>query len=340
MTSTFCIHTWPEYPRCHAPSICELPDGDLLACCFAGQEKEGTPEQVIVGVRFDRRKREWSAPRIWVHVPHHAAGNPKVFQAPVEGETWLIAPITYGQWCSGGTLLFMKRSRDGGRAWTDMEMLWEQKGILGKNKPLVEGSFCLLPVEQEELWNPRFLRTEDGGASWDIVGNLGLEAGKRLVQPAVVRLGDRTLMAYMRSQENYIYVSYSRDDGKSWSRPEPTALPNNNSGIDMVRLRSGSLVLTSNPTHLSNAPDHLDPGLPYGTMAGFDTWGPRTPLRVALSTDEGKTWTHGMDLEDGPGVFCYPSVIQAADGSIHIVYTHQRTAIRHVQLDEEEILRQ
>jgi hypothetical protein len=107
----------------------------------------------------------------------------------------------------------------------------------------------------------------------------------------------------------------------------------------MARLRSGNLVLAYNPTHLSNVLDHLDPGLPYGTMAGFDTWGPRTPLRVALSTDEGETWTHNMDLEEGPGVFCYPSVIQAADGSIHIVYTHQRTSIRYVELTEEEILR-
>ena len=73
-------------------------------------------------------------------------------------------------------------------------------------------------------------------------------------------------------------------------------------------------------------------------MAGFDTWWLRTPLRVVLSTDEGKRWTHSMDLEDGSGVFCYPSIIQAADGTIHIVYTHQRTAIRHVQLAKEDIL--
>lgn len=348
MTSSFCIQTTPEYPRCHAPSICESPDGGLLACCFAGQQKEGTPEQVILGVHRGARGGEWSNPATWVHVPRRAAGNPRVFRAPAPAgaraleraeEIWLVAPITYGQWCSGGTLLCMKRSRDGGRAWTDLEVLWEQKGILGKNKPLVEGGFCLLPVEEEISWNPKFLRTEDAGQSWELVGDLGREAGKRLDQPTVVRLKDRTLMAYMRSQENYIYMSYSWDDGKSWSLAQPTALPNNNSGIDMVRLRSGNLVLVYNPTHLTGAPGDLDPGLPLGTMAGFDSWGPRTPLRVSLSTDEGRSWGHSIDLEAGPGVFCYPAVIQASDQSIHVVYTHQRTAIRHVQLEEKELLR-
>jgi predicted neuraminidase len=39
-------------------------------------------------------------------------------------------------------------------------------------------------------------------------------------------------------------------------------------------------------------------------------------------------------LESGPGEFSYPSIIQAQDGLLHIVYTHRRTTIQHVVLDE------
>jgi predicted neuraminidase len=51
-----------------------------------------------------------------------------------------------------------------------------------------------------------------------------------------------------------------------------------------------------------------------------------------VSEDNGETWGGRVDLETGPGEYSYPSIIQAADGRIHIVYTHCRTHIQHVEL--------
>ena len=328
MKVEFCITPPSKYPTCHASSICELADGDLLACCYAGKQ-EGSPDSVVLGARYDRGSGRWQDPEIWVDVAHHAAGNPRVFVGPERGEVWLVAPIDYPSpgigWCHGATRLFFKRSYDSGRTWTDLEILYEGKGILGKNKPLICGSYCLLPVEQEEKDIAKFLLSEDGGKTWSLHGDLGVEAGARLEQPTVVELADGTLLAYMRSQEDRIFKSTSRDRGKSWSRAEATPLPNNNSGIDMVRLRSGNLALVYNPTSKDNP----------------TAWGgPRTPLEIALSTDEGKNWPHRVTLEEGPGEFSYPAIIQGTDGMIHITYTHLRKAIRHVRMTEEDILRE
>ena len=46
----------------------------------------------------------------------------------------------------------------------------------------------------------------------------------------------------------------------------------------------------------------------------------RSPLNVAVSSD-GETWQAALVLEDQPGEYSYPAVIQAADGLVHITDT-------------------
>ncbi|MCR4403880.1 MAG: exo-alpha-sialidase [Candidatus Acetothermia bacterium] len=327
----------PSHPTCHAPSLCELPGGELLLAFYAGS-REGAPDSVVLGARFDPERSEWSSPEVWVDVPGRAPANPRIFLGP-DGAVWLLVGINYGpRWCSGETYLFLKRSFDLGRTWRDLELFWEEKGLLGKNKPLHLREVWLIPVEWEREWSAAFLRSEDNGATWEIVGDLGKEAGAHLIQPALVPLADGRLMAYMRSQERYIFVAYSPDLGKSWTRPQPTPLPNNNSGIDMERLDSGSLVLAFNPTTPVPGLAKLHQGWPEVMPAGFDVWGPRTPLVLALSQDEGKTWPYRLALEEGPGEFSYPAIIQDEQGIIHVAYTYNRKAICHVQLTEEQLL--
>jgi alpha-L-rhamnosidase len=62
----------------------------------------------------------------------------------------------------------------------------------------------------------------------------------------------------------------------------------------------------------------------------------RTPLNLAHSRD-GRRWQPSCMLEDAPGEYSYPAVIQAADGRIHVTYTWQRRRIRHVELDPAEL---
>jgi alpha-L-rhamnosidase len=59
-------------------------------------------------------------------------------------------------------------------------------------------------------------------------------------------------------------------------------------------------------------------------------------LNVAVSKD-GKTWKNVLVLEDKPGEYSYPAVIQASDGRVHITYTWRRKRVKHVVLDAEEI---
>ena len=59
-----------------------------------------------------------------------------------------------------------------------------------------------------------------------------------------------------------------------------------------------------------------------------------------LSKDEGENWYQKITLEEvdpGKGSFSYPSLIQSANGLIHLSYSYQKESknksIKHVVLD-------
>lgn len=361
---TFVNEPDSRFRSSHSSTVCELANRDLYAVWFTGSV-EGAEDTVVAGSCFSMSNRTWSSPAVIVDVPEHAAGNPRVFRGPF-GELWLLFAINYGRWCHGGSRLFLKRSYDEGRTWSDMSIFWDEGGLLGKNKPIhlrSRPSAWIVPVEWEDDYVCAFLRTEDYGRSWDLVGDLGRMSGVRVDQPTIVELsGDGRLLAYMRSWEGHIYESRSGDFGATWSEPTATELPNNNSGIDMVRLSNGDLVLAHNPTALgsdgtyvvdqrlkSNPEFAVSPsefakdknGYRSRTpeiSALFPQWGPRTPLRLSVSRDQGETWTPALDLQLGDGEFSYPSIIQLSDRRICVTYTFNRTYIRHVMLSEEALM--
>jgi predicted neuraminidase len=102
-------------------------------------------------------------------------------------------------------------------------------------------------------------------------------------------------------------------DWKAWSPVEATCLPNPNSAIDAVVLKDGRGLLIYN---------HTDQG--------------RSPLNAAVSM-EGRNWQAALVLEDDPGEYSYPAVIQTRDGLVHVSYTWRRECIKHVVIDPAEI---
>ena len=98
-----------------------------------------------------------------------------------------------------------------------------------------------------------------------------------------------------------IYRSDSTNYGRTWCKAYPTSLPNNNSGIDLVKVPDGQF---SSFTTMSRT-----------------TRQKRNPLTLAVSTDNGDTWENIMDLEtDDTGEFSYPAITYK-DGSLHMTYT-------------------
>jgi predicted neuraminidase len=129
-----------------------------------------------------------------------------------------------------------------------------------------------------------------------------------IIQPVVVSLGGKHLRLYARStsQIGKICVADSNDLGATWSDARPLDLPNPNSGIDLVKLHDGRIILIYN-----------------------DTTSGRSPLNLAVSND-GQSFKNFATLESNPGEFSYPAIIEGSDKSLHITYTFNRKSIRYV----------
>jgi predicted neuraminidase len=115
---------------------------------------------------------------------------------------------------------------------------------------------------------------------------------------------DGTIIAFCRDSgppPGRVMASLSRDNGETWSAARDTDIPNPGSSLEVIVLRDGRWLIVYNDSTKS-----------------------RDNLTIAISEDEGKTWPLKRRLEpqsDGPTSFSYPSVIQSADGAVHITYT-------------------
>lgn len=321
--SEFIYDTGP-YPQIHASTIVETPTG-MVAAWFGGTH-EKHPD---VGIWVSRQVDGAWTPSVEVAngvqykkadgtVVRHPTWNPVLFQ-PKEGPLMLFYKDGPNpeQWWG-----MLTTSKDGGKSWEQPRRLPE--GILGpiKNKPvqLADGTI-LCPTSNEthekpSKWTVHFERTRDLGKTWELIGPVNDGVAIQAIQPSILFLGGQRLMAIGRSRQDKVFEIISEDNGQTWGGMTLGALPNNNSGTDAVTLRDGSHLIIYN--HIGGTPGK---------------WGgKRTPLNIAMSTD-GRSWNAAVVLEDEPGEYSYPSIIQASDGKVHCTYTWKRQKVKHVVID-------
>jgi len=296
-------------PGCHASTIEQARNGQIIAAWFAGAD-EGEDD---VGIWISRLENgRWSEP---VEVANgvmsvqmrYPCWNPVLFQ-PKEGPLVLffkVGPTPRGWWGEWTT------SNDAGKTWTPQRRLPPQ--VMGpiKNKPIqLDDGRILCPSSSEHQgWQAHVEVTRDL-KDWEVIGPLNDGKDIGVIQPTILTYPNGRLQMLCRTRrERFVAQSWSQDSGKTWTPFEATTLPNPNSGIDAVTLADGRQLLVFNNT-------------PKG----------RTPLNVAVSTD-GSQWKVVVTLEDQPGEYSYPAVIQSDDGLVHITYTYWRQSIKHVVLD-------
>lgn len=315
-----------SFPSCHASTIVETQKGDLV-CAYFGGSYEKCPDVCIWVSIKENGSDTWSAPILaedgMMNGEPTACWNPVLFEMP-DGELWLFYKIAKSIQKWEG---FYKKSRDGGRTWSEREAL--PKNFLGpiKNKPILIGD-KLICGSSTEVGGWRFhveildLKTGEWTYVGPVTSTVAIKTDDNqphpidCIQPSFLRLKDGRLQVLMRTHNAKLATSYSSDNGMTWTDVVLTDIPSNQSGTDALTLRDGRHILIYNNFEtLPNEPK-----------------GPRTPLSLAIS-DDGIHWRHLLTLEDSPtGEFSYPAIIEGRDGTLHCTYTWRRERVAYKQV--------
>ena len=161
--------------------------------------------------------------------------------------------------------------------------------------------------------------SDDDGATWYKRGETrpagGFERSRTgLQEPGLLELSDGTLWAWFRTDTGRQYESFSRDGGASWTSPVPSRFTAPSSPLSAERLSDGSILAVWNPVPITN--DRTDRSPRYGFWTGG-----RTPLVMARSFDDGRTFSAPSALEDDPDLgYAYTAIRELPDGSILLAY--------------------
>ncbi|GAB2909998.1 sialidase family protein [Nonomuraea fastidiosa] len=312
----------------HAANLLRTSSGELLCTWFSGPQ-EGDPGTNVVVSRLAGGR--WEKPALVAADPERTEQNPVLFE--VDGRVWLLH--TSGEPHDQTSAHVVARtSGDGGRTWSAPRVMLAKPGSFVRHPPLVldDGTWLLPAYHCAPTGDHSVVHlSADGGDTWtahDVPDSAGL------VQMTVVPRPGGGLLAFFRDRRaGRIHASFSAD-GRSWSAPERTELPSNDSSVQLTRLGDGRLALVYNDASLER--DRFRWVTKNGKPRKKAL---RTPLSLALSEDGGATWPHRRVLQEADSEYwqnelgySYPSVIDGGGGRVHVAYSYLRKTIKYLEI--------
>lgn len=319
----------------HAANIYQLKNGDLICAWFSG-DWEGTSKVGIVVSRLPKGSKQWTKTELVDNEEGSSFQNPMLFQSP-DGVVHLYHTTQGAHMGEANAHVLEVTSSDNGKTWGKPALLFSKPGAFSRHPMLVlQDGTWLFPmtyvtsrgIDKGSETNYSVMElSKDQGKTWK---ECMVDKSFALVQPTVVELAPGRLLSFFRDRKSHWIYQSTSSDGCTWTEPAPTVLPNNNASVQAYRLKDGHIIMI------------------------FDNQrkGPRRPVTLALSEDEGKTWKYARDIEVGrPELgeesgairgagreeYAYPSVMQARDGKIYAAFTFRRETIKVVALTEDWI---
>jgi len=292
---------------CHASSLLELGNGDLL-CTWFGGTREGHAD---VNIWLARKPKggQWQSPVSVSDGDGKTLFNPVLVQ--LKGGDIQIYFVSPG--INDGKVI---TSSDNGHTWSKPKELL--KGFVGPivNKPVYMDDGTIIAggsLQGGPGWRIHVERSTDNGKTWTKIGPISdpVNTKYKIIQPTILVHSQKRLQILARTGDHSldakIAQTWSDDGGLTWSPVTDTTLPNNSSAIDAVTLDDGRHLLVYNHSTREDL---------IGGRKG------RGILTVAVTRD-GISWEAGAVLEyrTGSVLYSYPAVIQTKDGLVHVTYS-------------------
>ncbi|HEU0189263.1 MAG TPA: sialidase family protein [Gallionella sp.] len=348
----------------HAASLVELSDGRIRAFWFQGS-REGAQDVEIFSAVYDPEKNHWGMESSIANREGtqrsllryvKKLGNP-VARRAADGTLWLFyVTVSLGGWA--GSSITAITSKDDGTTWSPARRLvtspFLNVSTLVKGTPYFydDGSMGL-PVYHEFIGKfSELLRLSGSG---EIIDKQRLSSDNVTLQPVMLIKNQHqaiVMMRYSGASPRRVITTATEDAGQHWSVPAKTALANPDAAVSGVVLPDGRILLALNDAEAGRDALSLvissDGGSTWKTVYQLeDQRGRNTDptqylqlaAELAKATDAGITDAtlyaesakHNKCAEQSCGFeFSYPYLIQTRSGDFHLVYTWNRSFIKHV----------
>ena len=212
------------------------------------------------------------------------------------------------------TRIFLRRSVDGGRTWGERVCCstYDCFFVINNDRVLRTSSGrIVIPAAAHRAYkgildsrpDTVFFLSDDDGITWRVsMGKCSLPQSSHcaagLQEPGVVELGNGVLWAWARTELGRQYEPFSMDGGETWTACQPSRFTSPNSPLCMKRGDDGKLYAIWNPIPEYNGREKV----------GYFTGG-RTPMVIAASGDDGRSFTEPVAFEwDKDSGYCYCAI--------------------------------
>ena len=309
--------------------VTRLADGRIASVYAVGRPAakwgDTSIPQKVFG-RFSKDGRSWSGPELLLTLPEWP-GLLDPYAAPLgtrDGALHYFSLLKHHldqpiDWRKAYTELVHAISRDGGKTWGEPRKIdWGRRW----SGTLIVLPFCYLTSNRVTgLFAVRALLSDDGGETWKTSRNeVTVDSGGKVlesgaIEPAAVELVDGRIWLAIRTQTGYLFESYSADGGETWTPARRTSFRATNCPLNVLRLRSGALLLIWN----NEFGEQLFHGVSYSRQS------------LTMAIDDGKGWRgyrqvnrpFGLD-EDPRAVANYPFLAEALDGDVVVSFRERR----------------
>jgi len=336
-----------QHPRNSEGAFITLRSGRVLF--LYSQFSEGTSDFSpcrIAEMVSDDQGRTWSEPRVLFSPEPNTMEMSVSLLRLASGKIALFTVIKRG---TSDCRPYLRISGDEGASWSAPRSLLDAPGYFVLNNDRViqtSRGRLILPLAfhrglgaADDSGHTVDLRgialwyySDDDGTTWKesrTWWTLPVASVTGLQEPGVVELADGSLLSWFRTDQGCQYESRSRDDGETWSAPQPMQLRSPASPASIKRMPGSPNLLAVFNDFSGQFPFVL----PASTYRG------RTPLVASLSADGGTTWRTGKLLESNPEAnYCY-TAIHFAGGAVLLSYMDFREGagsaqrIRRIELE-------